>query len=101
MAAAKRTFFRQICFDEFFALLWASLNAHRNYAVQNSAWSRNAALLNHFNNAFHILSVRVVYTIGVCESIENVDVWELCKLQTFVVSKLLVECMGVYSLVSI
>lgn len=42
----------------------------------------------------------VVYPIGVCESIENVDAWELCKLQMFVVNKLLVGCMGVYSFVS-
>lgn len=100
MAAAKRTFFREICLEEFSALLWASLNVHCNYVVQNSAWSRNAALLDLFNNAFLILSLRGVYTIRVCESIENVDAWELCKLQTFVVRKLLVGCMGVYSLVS-
>lgn len=97
MAAAKRTFFRQMCFDEFFALLWASFNVHCNYVVQNSAWSRNAALLDLFNKAFLILSLRGIHTVGVCESIENVDAWELCKVQTFVVRKLLVGCMGVYS----
>jgi len=100
VATVKRAFFRQICFDEFFALLWASLNIHHNYTVQNSGWSMNAALLNLFNNVFPILSVRMVCTIGVFESIENIDVWELCKLQTFVVSKLLVGYVGVYSLVS-
>lgn len=42
----KEHFFRQICFEEFFALLWASLNVHRNCVVQNTAWSRNAALLD-------------------------------------------------------
>lgn len=40
----------------------------------------NTALLDLLNNMFPIVSVRMVYTIGVHESIENVDVWELCKI---------------------
>lgn len=63
VTTAERTSYKQICFDEFFVLLWASLNVHHNYVVQNTAWSRNAALLDLFNNAFPILSVRAIYAL--------------------------------------
>lgn len=50
-------------------------NAHFNCIVQKPAWSRPVSLEQHVPHP-----VRMVYTIGVHESIENVDVWELCKI---------------------
>lgn len=79
-AAAAKNIFSAISFDDFFSLLWSYLNVHFNCIVQKTAWSRNAAVLDLLNNVFPVLSVRMVYAIGVHESIENVDVWELCKI---------------------
>lgn len=57
----KEHFFRQICFDEFFALLWASLNVHCNCVVQNTAWSRSAALLDLTMHSPSFLSEGLCY----------------------------------------